>query len=456
MVLEWPHDGRTGGWRRSSLTTSLFRRVWYSHTAAGWKVWRLKIAGGLGVSVRLALSHPAIDDSIVLQHMANLLHVLCLSDSDAIFLPLMVCSHIQLLLKRRMNSSTEGRVAFEAGCQADERCLTAASGSPRMIAPHGPASILGPDPSWMSSGREHNTMAEQYATRADISCAVINTRPLWLIVLNLASAVLPRTGHHATPSDSPERRIDQPCLSQWHTRRKSSLPSTPFAHGRSTPLHRLYRSSVAHFFRTYLAKRRLSRALAALPSDCPVAFTVEYKPYQLFPEASQEGEGKYEWYKRSKYGNSEEKMKMYIALMTAYGETEGIRYKFGGTVANTLQAHRVIQHFQETKGPEVADKLIDSLYRQYFEEEKHPSSAETLLSATSEAGIDEREAKPFVEDPDDGLMDVKMAVREQAGNAIDSVPHVVIEGKRRDITLIGCKEVDEYRKALEQIIKESR
>lgn len=147
---------------------------------------------------------------------------------------------------------------------------------------------------------------------------------------------------------------------------------------------------------------------------------------------------------------------MYIALMTAYGETEGIRYKFGGTVANTLQAHRVIQHFQETKGPEVADKLIDSLYRQYFEEEKHPSSAETLLSATSEAGIDEREAKPFVEDPDDGLMDVKMAVREQAGNAIDSVPHVVIEGKRRDITLIGCKEVDEYRKALEQIIKESR
>ena len=59
-------------------------------------------------------------------------------------------------------------------------------------------------------------------------------------------------------------------------------------------------------------------------------------------------------------------MKMYTTLMTAYGVSAGIDYKFGGTVANTFQAHRVIQYFQETKGPEVADKLVSSLYRQYF------------------------------------------------------------------------------------------
>jgi predicted DsbA family dithiol-disulfide isomerase len=138
--------------------------------------------------------------------------------------------------------------------------------------------------------------------------------------------------------------------------------------------------------RTYLAKRRLARALATLPSDCPVTFKVVYKPYQLFPEASQEGEGKYEWYKRSKYNESEEKMQMYMALMSAYGRGEGIDYKFGGTVANTLHAHRVIRHFQELKGPEVADQLIESLYRQYFEEEQRPSSTETLVTAATEAG----------------------------------------------------------------------
>lgn len=148
-------------------------------------------------------------------------------------------------------------------------------------------------------------------------------------------------------------------------------------------------------------------------------------------------------------------MQMYTALMSAYGEAEGIKFKFGGTVANTLHAHRLIQRFQESKGPGVANALVDSLYRQYFEEEKHPSTTETLLTAAGEAGIDEKEAKPLIEDESEGMMDVKMAIREQAGNGIDSVPYIVLEGKRRDITLVGCKEIAEYRKALDQIIKES-
>jgi predicted DsbA family dithiol-disulfide isomerase len=55
----------------------------------------------------------------------------------------------------------------------------------------------------------------------------------------------------------------------------------------------------------------------------------------------------------------------------------------------------------------------------------------------------------------EGLQDVKSKIREQAGNGIDSVPIVVVEGRRRDLTLQGAKEVGEYVKALEQIVKES-
>lgn len=146
---------------------------------------------------------------------------------------------------------------------------------------------------------------------------------------------------------------------------------------------------------------------------------------------------------------------MYTRLMSTYGEGEGIKYKFGGTVANTLHAHRLIQHFQDSKGADFADRLVDSLYRQYFEEERHPSSDETLLQAATEAGIGEEEAKAFIEDRDEGLMEVKMLIREQAGNQVDAVPYVVIEGKRRDVSLEGAKEVDEYVSALEKIVKES-
>jgi len=190
-------------------------------------------------------------------------------------------------------------------------------------------------------------------------------------------------------------------------------------------------------------------------SNSKVTFNVRYFPYQLYPDASTAGEDKYEWYKKSRYGDSEEKMKMYVTLMTAYGDSCGIKFKFGGKVANTLPAHRIIQHFQEKQGEQTADKIINSLYRQYFEEEKHPSEEETLMTACKEAGIEEKEAKEVIEDEYEGLMEVKSLIREQASNGVDSVPYIIIEGKRRDVTLVGAKEVDEYVKALEQTVKES-
>lgn len=204
---------------------------------------------------------------------------------------------------------------------------------------------------------------------------------------------------------------------------------------------------------TYLAKRRLTKALSLLPPT-PTTFTTIYKPYQLYPSASQAGEDKYAWYKTTRYGDSDEKMTMYTSLMASYGAAEGIKYKFGGVVANTLHAHRCIGHWQEVKGAEVADRFVESLYRQYFEEERHPSSHETLVRAAVEAGVGEEEARAFVEH-EEGLMETKMAIREQAGNQVDSVPYIVIEGKRRDYTIEGCREVDEYVATLKRVIKES-
>jgi len=48
-----------------------------------------------------------------------------------------------------------------------------------------------------------------------------------------------------------------------------------------------------------------------------------------------------------------------------------------------------------------------------------------------------------------------MAIQEQAGNGVDSVPTIMFEGRKRDITIQGANEVEDYVKALEQIVKES-
>lgn len=48
-----------------------------------------------------------------------------------------------------------------------------------------------------------------------------------------------------------------------------------------------------------------------------------------------------------------------------------------------------------------------------------------------------------------------MLVREQASNGVDSVPYIVFEGRRRDFTLEGAREVGEYRKAMEGVAREA-
>ena len=99
--------------------------------------------------------------------------------------------------------------------------------------------------------------------------------------------------------------------------------------------------------------------------------------------------------------------------------------------------------------------MTTALYAQYFTLAAHPSSASTLLTAATEAGVSEDEAKAFIEDESEGLMDVKMLIREQASNGVDSVPYIVFEGKRRDFTLEGAREVGEYLKTMESVAKES-
>lgn len=222
---------------------------------------------------------------------------------------------------------------------------------------------------------------------------------------------------------------------------------------------------------TYLAFVRLRSALAKYRSSnpsTPIHFVLRIAPYQLYPDFSESGEDKYEWYKNNRFDGSEERMQKYIAAMDQLGRQEGIKFEWGkGTIANTLHAHRVLHCVQERyvvektgtvaeQGEEVMLKLLASLYKQYFEEGAHPSSAETLLRACRDVGLSEDDAKKLVEqNRDEGLSETRMAIREQAGNGVDSVPYVVFEGKRRDFTEIGAKSVEEYGKVLDRITKEA-
>ncbi|KAL0942697.1 dsba oxidoreductase [Colletotrichum truncatum] len=210
---------------------------------------------------------------------------------------------------------------------------------------------------------------------------------------------------------------------------------------------------------TYIAKKRLGKALeqvAASPDAEKVSFTFVFRPYQLNPEFPSEPQDKRHWFKTEKHDASDVKQSVYEATMSELGAAVGIDFSWGGTFSNTFNAHRVIQHFQESKGSETANRLVDALYSRYFEREQNQGAKDVLVEACVEADISEAEAREIVEDETEGKIDTKNMIRMSAIDGVDAVPHVVIEGRRRDLTLIGAKEVEEYVKALNTIIKESK
>ncbi|KAF6818051.1 dsba oxidoreductase [Colletotrichum plurivorum] len=203
----------------------------------------------------------------------------------------------------------------------------------------------------------------------------------------------------------------------------------------------------------------ISKALeqvAASPAGADVSFTLVFRPYQLYPHFPSEPQDKRHWHATAKHDASEQKQSAYEEAMTALGAPVGITFSWGGTMSNTFPAHRVIQHFQELKGTETANRLVSALYERYFEREQDQGAADVLVEACVEAGITEAEARAVVEDESEGRAETRNMIRMAAMDGVDAVPHVVIEGRRRDLTLVGAKEIGDYVKALETIIKESK
>jgi predicted DsbA family dithiol-disulfide isomerase len=151
-------------------------------------------------------------------------------------------------------------------------------------------------------------------------------------------------------------------------------------------------------------------------------------------------------------------MERYTAHMAALGAAENLTLDFsapgGGVIANSLPALRILLHLQSAVSPAAAHAALASLYASYFSHHQHPSSAATLRAACVAAGLDDAEAERVVGD-EVGLDEVQRAVQRQAADGVDAVPWVVVEGRRRDFTLVGAKEIREYEKVLADVVREA-
>ena len=103
------------------------------------------------------------------------------------------------------------------------------------------------------------------------------------------------------------------------------------------------------------------------------------------------------------------------------GKQVGIDFAFGGKTGNTRDSHRLIQ-LAKTKGSEMQTKTIEQLFNAYFEKNEDITDREVLIARGVKAGLDETEAREWMES-DKGGKEVDKEVTQAQEKFISGVPN---------------------------------
>jgi len=175
----------------------------------------------------------------------------------------------------------------------------------------------------------------------------------------------------------------------------------------------------------YVGKKRLEKGIAAYKEKHPESkdtFATNWFPFYLDPTApkSIDKQERYE----SKFGK--ERTAMMQERLSQIGHAEGINFKYGGRTGNTRDSHRLIQ-LGKTKGPLTQTRVIEELFAAYFENEQDITRQDILLEAGVKAGLDEEEAREWLEGGKGGS-EVDKEVQDAVEQNISGVPNFTING----------------------------
>jgi len=176
----------------------------------------------------------------------------------------------------------------------------------------------------------------------------------------------------------------------------------------------------------YVGKKRLEKGIAEYKERHPGSndtFAINWFPFYLDPTApkSIDKQERYE----SKFGK--ERTAMMQQRLSQIGHAEGINFKYGGNTGNTRDSHRLIQ-LGKTKSPQLQTRVIEELFAAYFENEKDITRQDTLIEAGVKAGLEEKEAKEWLESGKGGP-EVDKEVQDAVQQNISGVPNFTINNQ---------------------------
>lgn len=199
----------------------------------------------------------------------------------------------------------------------------------------------------------------------------------------------------------------------------------------------------------YIGEARLKKAIADIPELKDVE--IEMKAFQLDPSAGEHAVGDTQTRFAHKYGISMQEAGETIEHISQMGIAEGLDFKYATTLfTNTMDAHRLTKLAHSKNDPELAEKIIEALFKAYFTDNKELADKELLQKIGEDAGLDAEEVKEVLSS-DKYKDEVLLDEREAARYGIYAVPFFVVG----QYGISGAQSVDGMKATIMKVMEES-
>lgn len=198
----------------------------------------------------------------------------------------------------------------------------------------------------------------------------------------------------------------------------------------------------------YIGETRLENAIEELGVKDDVQ--IDYRAYELDPEASKEVVSSTPERFAKKYRLSLEGAKEQIEQISSLGRELGIDFKYATTqYSNTRDAHRLMKLAEAKYDRATVARLNELLFKAYFVENLVLADHEVLLAKALEAGMKEEEVKEVLES-DKYNDEVRLDEREAMMRGVRGVPFIVFNG---EFAVPGALSTEGFKSAIERTMK---
>lgn len=194
----------------------------------------------------------------------------------------------------------------------------------------------------------------------------------------------------------------------------------------------------------YIGEHRMKKAIEEVGDA--YEFELTFKPFELNPQAPQEGEKKQDYFVRNYGKDGLSRMAASSKHLEEMGKAEGLTYNFNksNVVHNTFNGHRLIWLAKQYG---VQDEVTTALYEANFTEGKNVNDIELLKEIGTANGIPADRLQNFFSS-EEGKDEVRQLEAWAHRAGINGVPSFIFNDK---YLISGAQPADTFKQVFEQL-----